>query len=308
MTDPYQSPPAAPDEVSPLAAAPSPSEGAALARSVAAEAALPDDLRTPWDLVDMLIFFVFGFGMLFLVTNMMATLAIRFAGVKPENLEEFARTNAGFVVLHQIVWFGLLLGYLSAVIRVRTEEPVWRALGWRGLPGRATTVDGQIVPASKPALRTLGQVALLLAGGALLALLVQVATLFVGTSAKLPIQALFADRRSILYMMGFGVAVAPLAEETVFRGFLYPLLARRFGVVAGVVFTGMFFGLMHAEQLWGGWGEIGLLIIVGMVFTAARARSGSVAVSYLLHLGYNGLLFLGTYIATGGLRHFPTGK
>ena len=157
-------------------------------------------------------------------------------------------------------------------------------------------------------LRVLGQIAALLAGGALLAFFVQVATLFVGTEAKLPIQALLSDRRSILYMMGFGLAVAPLVEETIFRGFLYPVLARRFGVIAGVIFTGLFFGLMHAEQLWGGWGEIGLLVVVGIVFTAARAWSGSVAVSYLLHLGYNGLLFLGTYVATGGLRHFSAGK
>ena len=308
MTDPQSNQPAAPDEVSPLTEAPVSSEAAALARSAAAEAAVPEDLRAPWDFVDMVIFIFFGMGMLFLVTSVMASMAISFGGVSRQNIEAFATTNAGFVVLRQIAWFGLLLGYLFAVISMRTQAPVWRTLGWRGLPARATSVDGRIVAEEKPALRSLRLSAGLLASGAVLAIFVQVATQYIGTHATLPIQALFSDRRSILYMMGFGLLVAPLVEETVFRGFLYPVMARRFGVVAGVLFTGTLFGLAHAEQLWGGWGEISMLILVGIVFTTARAWSGSVAVSYLLHLGYNSLLFLATWVATGGLRHFPTGK
>lgn len=306
MSDPLSNQPTAAGEVSPEPKAPPLSTEATPAAIAAAEAALPEDLRAPWDFVDMVIFIFFAVGMLFVVNTVMATVAISFGIVKIESLDQFAMTNAGFIVLRQIVWFGLLLTYLYAVVHMRTEAPAWRTLGWRGLAGRAANVGDPALP--KPPLHTLWQVASLLAGGALLALFVQVATLFVGTEAKLPIQALLTDRRSILYLMGFGLAVAPLVEETIFRGFLYPVLARRFGVVAGVIFTGMFFGLMHAEQLWGGWGEIGLLVVVGIVFTAARAWSGSVAVSYLLHLGYNGLLFLGTYVGTGGLRHFPTGK
>jgi hypothetical protein len=42
------------------------------------------------------------------------------------------------------------------------------------------------------------------------------------------------------------VLVAPLVEETVFRGFLYPVIARRLGIAAGIAITGTLFGLMHA--------------------------------------------------------------
>ena len=105
--------------------------------------------------------------------------------------------------------------------------------------------------------------------------------------------------------MCFGILVAPLVEETMFRGFLYPIVARRFGVTAGVIVTGTLFGAMHAQQLWGGWGQIGLLIGVGIVLTWVRARTGSVTASYFVHLGYNSLLFLGFFTATGGLRHIP---
>ena len=301
---PSRSPEVTPGEHSLLRGTPSgvPPGVTAGGMTPAPAAAVREDLNAPWDFVDMVIFIFFGLGMLELANDVAAWLAISFAGVKPEKIIEFATTNAAFIVCRQAAWFALLLAYLYTMVRMRTTGPAWRTLGWRGFPRRSAK-PGETVPATS-ALSGIGKTAAFLGAGALLAVCVQFATIFVGTNAKLPIQALLADRRSILYMMAFGLLVAPLVEETVFRGFLYPVMARRFGVVIGVILTGTFFGLMHAEQLWGGWGEISLLVAVGIVFTTARAWSGSVTVSYLLHLGYNGLLFLGTYVATGGLRHF----
>jgi len=59
--------------------------------------------------------------------------------------------------------------------------------------------------------------------------------------------------------------------------------------------------------LWGGWSQIALLVGVGIVLTWVRARTGTVLASFLVHLGYNGLLFTAFVVATGGLRHFPIG-
>jgi membrane protease YdiL (CAAX protease family) len=111
----------------------------------------------------------------------------------------------------------------------------------------------------------------------------------------------------VVLLMSLGILVAPLVEETIFRGFLYPLLARRFGVPVGVVVTGLLFGAMHGPQLWPAYTQIGLMMLVGVVLTWVRARTGTVTASYLMHLGYNSLLFLGFVIATGGLRHFTAG-
>ena len=294
MDEPLPNPPG---EFAPAPESPFAPEAAAPARA----AELPEDLRAPWDFVDMVIFLFFAIGMVYVLNTLLATLVVSFMGVRPENLEQFANHSAGFIVVRQVAWFSVLLGYLYAVVRVRTGASVWSTLGWRGLTRRTA-------PDAQRQLPPLVKAPVLLFAGALLAILVEIATHFVGTSAHLPIQDLLADRRSVLYLMAFGLLAAPLVEETVFRGFLYPVMARRFGIPVGVFFTGTLFGLMHAMQLWGGWGEISLLIVVGIVFTAARAWSGSVAVSYLLHLGYNGFLFLGAYVATDGLRHFPTGK
>ena len=59
--------------------------------------------------------------------------------------------------------------------------------------------------------------------------------------------------------MLIAVLLAPVVEETVFRGYIYPVVARTFGVTASVLATGTLFGLLHAPQLWGGWWQIALI-------------------------------------------------
>jgi uncharacterized protein len=143
-----------------------------------------------------------------------------------------------------------------------------------------------------------------LAGGAVLAVVVSFVGGYLNSKATLPIEELLKARVSALLFGVIGVLVAPVVEETIFRGFLYPVIARQLGVAAGIAITGTLFGLMHAAQLWGAWGQIALLTFVGIVFTWVRARTGTVAASYFVHLGYNGLQLAGYLIfVIGGSRH-----
>ena len=127
---------------------------------------------------------------------------------------------------------------------------------------------------------------------------------YLNSKESLPIEQLLQARVSMMLFAVLGVLVAPLVEETILRGFLYPVIARRLGIVAGVLITGTLFGLLHAAQLWGGWGQIVLLIVVGVVLTWVRARTGTVTASYFVHLGYNGLQLLGFLVyIIGAPRH-----
>ena len=121
----------------------------------------------------------------------------------------------------------------------------------------------------------------------------------------MPIQELFKNRQTALLLMSMAVMVAPLVEETVFRGYLYPLFAKSFGIAPAVVVTGILFGLMHGSQLGWSWGIVGLLILVGMIFTFARAYTGTVLASFLLHLGYNSAIAITTIISTHGFTRVP---
>ncbi len=107
--------------------------------------------------------------------------------------------------------------------------------------------------------------------------------------------------------MSLSVLLAPFFEETIFRGYIYPAIARRIGITGSIIVTGVLFGVLHAPQLWGGWAQIGLLILVGIVFTYARAKTGTVVASYLLHLSYNSFLFLGFLVGSHWLRAVPGG-
>jgi membrane protease YdiL (CAAX protease family) len=118
----------------------------------------------------------------------------------------------------------------------------------------------------------------------------------------LPIDRFFATPREAALMSIFAVTLAPLMEELFFRAFLYPVLARRWGVFAGIVLTAAAFGILHGAQLKYSWAVL-IIFLVGLVLTAVRAITKSVAASFLVHVGYNGTLSLLLYVMTGGFRH-----
>ncbi|HMD32815.1 MAG TPA: type II CAAX endopeptidase family protein [Candidatus Acidoferrales bacterium] len=274
-----------------------PAEPAVVESSVAAPAPLPPpatrvlpaDIDTPWGIMDLLLFFVFAIAMLFLLSAVLSGIAVAQFGVPFTEIEHYSATNAGFVVVQQVIWFGVLLLFLYAVVHRRTVQPFWRAVGWRGL--------------HVARLRPLAAVLLFLACGVVLGIGADIATLFYNTEKHLPIQDLFASPHGLPYLMAFGILVAPFAEETVFRGYVYPVLAREFGIVAGTALTGILFGLVHVPQLRGGWGQIATLTAVGLALTAIRAAARSVTASYLAHLGYNTFLFSGVLLDPETLRH-----
>lgn len=251
---------------------------------------VPDDLRVPWGWVDVLLLAAIGLIGTFAV-SLVLILGAGALGVNVTQLRNSTSQQSIFLIVNQVMISIILLVYLAAQMRIRFHAPFWHTIGWKRI-GAGT--------APRP-LAYLGYIF----SGFFLALLVQLASAAVGTKAKLPIEVFFQDRRSALLLMVMGVLVAPVVEETIFRGYLYPVVARSFGVTAGILATGILFGLLHAPQLKGGWGQIALLMVVGIVFTYARSTKKTVFASYLLHVSYNSFLFFEFIIASSGFRHLP---
>jgi len=114
----------------------------------------------------------------------------------------------------------------------------------------------------------------------------------------------FFDRPFDAYLTAaFAVSLGPLIEEIFFRGFLYPVVARRLGVGWGIFLTALPFGLMHLAQYGYSWGAVLIVFLVGVVLTAVRAMTKSVAASFLAHVGYNGTLMALAVWSTYGFRH-----
>jgi membrane protease YdiL (CAAX protease family) len=255
---------------------------------------LPEDLRVPWGWGDLILFtavFVFAILASGLLIGAGLALVAHSRGANPQELFQQANVQVLVLALQQGMLFALLFGYLFARIRIFAEKPFWHTIGWRPVP--------------PPGSSQLAAYVLSALTGAVLATGMQFASLLFKPESPPPIEQFFRTRESIFIMMGLAVVLAPVFEETVFRGFLYPVLARTLGVPVGILLTGTLFGLMHAVQLWGAWWQLGLLIVVGIVFTTIRARTGSVTPAYFAHLGYNSALFAYLFAATDGFRNLP---
>jgi membrane protease YdiL (CAAX protease family) len=254
---------------------------------------VPEDLRAPWNWIDLLLFVLIAFAVT-IALGIIVFLGFAAFGVKLSQLRSSPREEGLFTIINQLLMFAALIGYLAVQMRLRFGAPFWRTIGWRpmetGHAPRALTYLGFVT------------------GGFFLAVVVQVASAAFGTKARLPMEALFQDRLVALLILLMAVLVAPVVEETIFRGYIYPVVARSFGQGVGVVATGTLFGLLHASQLWGGWVQIGLLVFVGIVFSYARAVKRTVLASYLLHVSYNFFVSLAFVIGSHWLRALPSGS
>ena len=85
------------------------------------------------------------------------------------------------------------------------------------------------------------------------------------------------------------VAVAPVAEELVFRFFLYGVLKRYFGILAGLLVNALLFAAVHQHLP-----SFAPLFILGCCFTLAYEWSGSILVPMTMHSLFNSftLVFL----------------
>jgi uncharacterized protein len=118
-----------------------------------------------------------------------------------------------------------------------------------------------------------------------------------------PIDDFFRTARDAYFLSLFGVFFAPLFEEICFRGFLYPWLARYLRMAPATVITAFLFALIHGSQLKYSWGPVLVIFLVGIALTTVRALKKSVAATVLMHMAYNGTIFIVAYVATSGFRH-----
>jgi membrane protease YdiL (CAAX protease family) len=254
---------------------------------------IPPDLRVPWGWTDLGLFLLFYLGSIIflLIIVMIATSAI--LHIPFPSLQKHPVLLVVITIIAQTASSVAALFYFWVLARVRQAGNFWSALGWHSLDG-ATTSGATVLK--------------YLFTGVALAITVTVMGQFVKQSGPVPFEEFFKARQSVLMLMAFGILVAPLVEETIFRGFLYPVAARQFGIAGGIIFTGIIFGAFHAMQLWGAWGQISLLVLVGIVLSAIRARTHNVLASFIVHVAYNSTLFAGLLIGSHALRDIPVGK
>jgi uncharacterized protein len=96
------------------------------------------------------------------------------------------------------------------------------------------------------------------------------------------------------------VASAPLIEELVYRGILYRALEKAAGVGMAITIVSLLFSGVHVFQYRNNIAVIVVITLLSITLTVARAVSGKVLPSFIIHLVFNGiqsvLIVLGGFI------------
>ena len=85
--------------------------------------------------------------------------------------------------------------------------------------------------------------------------------------------------------------LAPLFEETIFRGILLPILSRDFGKIMGITISAFIFALAHLSI-----SEMLPLFVLGIGLGFTRMVSGRLFSSVIMHSLWNGLTFLNLFL------------
>jgi membrane protease YdiL (CAAX protease family) len=170
-------------------------------------------------------------------------------------------------LLYQSLTYVLLLGVLYLVISGRYHQPFWRSLRWTG--------------------GYRGAWMCVIAGPLLVFMTAVVGAVLREPAIPSPLQNLITDRLSLVIAMLFVTILGPVWEELLFRGFLFPLIAKSLGTWAAIVLTAAPFALLHGPQLRWAWQPVLIIGLVGIAFGYTRYKTGSTAASAIVHVSYN---------------------
>ena len=85
------------------------------------------------------------------------------------------------------------------------------------------------------------------------------------------------------------VATAPLIEELIYRGLLYKALEKAAGVPIAISIVSLLFAGVHVFQYRNNIAVIIVITLLSITLTVARAVSGKVLPSFIIHLVFNGI-------------------
>jgi membrane protease YdiL (CAAX protease family) len=249
---------------------------------------IAEPAKTEIDLLDALLVGV-AMALAFVILGSVAAgifiFTHRSSGLNPKVLEDALTKSVFFIVPTQFVIYVTIIGFMALLVWGRHKTSLAQAVHWN-VPSRPRILANAVMAGVALALLSdIGEVAL-----------------HRWIPDSLPITEFFKDRPSALLLGAFGILVAPLMEELLFRGFLYPALARWTGAAVSVIITASAFTLLHGAQLGYSWAPLLLIFVVGVTLTVTRMRTNSVATCVIVHMTYNFVLLLQTYIATHGFR------
>ncbi|MBI5397750.1 MAG: CPBP family intramembrane metalloprotease, partial [Verrucomicrobia bacterium] len=84
------------------------------------------------------------------------------------------------------------------------------------------------------------------------------------------------------YLVLMVVVLAPVAEEGIFRGFIYPVVKRHVGLVKALVIVSLLFAAAHQNV-----GAFGPLVVLALLLGLAYEVTGNLIVPIAIHSLFN---------------------
>ena len=244
----------------------------------------PESQPIPWSLRDLGLFLLFApLALVFANLAVLASYYVLRSLLTWGNPVGSLQHNTFFLLAFQLVFQGLLLGFVYALVVIHHRRPFWSGLNWRKL--------------------SLGQTLWLALGGIVLAFTIQWVPNILPETRDFPLRQMFTSPLAGYAIGAYSILVAPWAEEVIFRGFLFGIFERRAGLWFAIVLTALLFGGLHVPEYWGAWNHVLLISLVGLTFSFARGVTGSLAPSVILHLAYNTSLIAGLFFQTQGFHN-----
>jgi len=234
--------------------------------------------KSPWRIADLIVFAVFSL----LTVLFLPITALRVWHIFNPELRVADLTAVDQVILQGLM-NSVLVGFIAFLIKVVHRQSFVETIHWFR--------NHQF------------SIGFLISLGATLAISVLLVSSFFPAGEPPPIERLLSSATAVYVFAIFGIGAAPLFEEIIFRGFLFKVLFDIGGSGTAVSVTAILFALLHLPQLWGSWGGVILIFIVGYILSFVRLRSNSLIPSFIIHTSYNTMLFgvfaLSTFVQKG---------
>lgn len=205
---------------------------------------------------------------------------LAFAGV-------IAASDAAILAVHALVSAltgggslgGALLGLCAGSGTLLILAALWRRrLGWRSEPGNAAT-QTTVVSGVAYMIAGVMRVGILLSG---IGPLLRIAPPDPGRELHALVERGLGPA-GIALLIFAAVVLAPIGEETLFRGVLLPWLRRFLGPDAAVWVSAVLFGIGHLRYGF----YLSTIVVYGLVLGWARLRTGNLRASIVLHMIIN---------------------
>jgi membrane protease YdiL (CAAX protease family) len=249
----------------------------------------PDPDNPPWNVWNAILTWLGSIlilvGISFVAGAIIVVYATQRYGIRSgEELKEFFVKDKVAVliqVLSVIPVHVLTIGLAWVVVTNFGKRPFWRTLGWRwkGWTEIVASISLTLV--------------LLMLGGLI--------THYYG-GGPTDIDQIINSSTAARFVLAFLATVtAPLVEEVIYRGILYPALQRAIGVAWAVAGVTLLFTMIHYWQYQNNISVLAAIGFLSLALTLVRAYTGRLLPCFLIHLFFNGLqslyIILQPYVA-----------